>query len=361
MNPDQLFYQAKDLLNRGQLDESLAAFTQLTSSELLKGEAFYGIGFVEFKRGNLESSNANFKKCLAADPQNANAAYYMGRIAELQGEVEVAQVHYRKALTLQPDHLSAAQKITPNGGTSQGHGPLVTSSPPPTQSRSFSEDGRVSEQPVSTIGQVDTVSMPNVTERPLKQNFSFFKILASDPSPEAREAAGLIESLNLSVVPRLSAFLGSFLVVIFGILLPIAICLFVIATGHQRIEQSAFYMACLVVVLFGLGLILLILQIKSTRFTFQDGLLTINRGILAKFEDIIELYRIEGLALHQTFMNRLTGNATITIKYEGSGKHGLELELQGLAKADDVRIIFRNLRLAVTFLRSGRWGKGIYY
>jgi tetratricopeptide (TPR) repeat protein len=342
---DQPLQHAEQLRKQGQLAESAAVFQRVIDSGFEKGEAFYGLGLVHLDAGDLQSAATAFENALGIDPRNANAYYYLGQLWTARNAAEIAQSFYAKALEVNPQHAGALKKRQ----TSAQAANVVHGSP---AKDSFD---------VSELG--------------------FYGLLKRDPSELARQTVQLIDRLNLSVRPALSAYLSRLL----GVLLLCAIPAFAItllsgslaspsSRAPSRVELThrstplrapvgAAYLDVVQQILFAAAIVVplaYIVRIKSTRYTFEKGRLQVSRGIFMRRVSNIELYRVVDIEMQQTFLNRLTRDGTIVVLVDGASNVGQQtrIALTGIAKGRRLQTLFEELRNLVLLLRTGNWGKG---
>jgi uncharacterized membrane protein YdbT with pleckstrin-like domain len=120
-----------------------------------------------------------------------------------------------------------------------------------------------------------------------------------------------------------------------------------------------------VLVVLAVGLLfnalIIVLRIKTTKYTLDKGRLHISKGIFSKNQENVELYRVEGIYLHQTLFNRVTGDGSLILHVQSGHGEKETIKLLGLAPIHQLREIFDELRNLVALLRSGPWGKGIIF
>jgi tetratricopeptide (TPR) repeat protein len=323
MQPAESLELAKQLLGEGKLDESAAAFRDALRDAALKAEAQYGIGYIKLQSGDLDTAAGAFRACLKANPRHANAAYQLGLIAEHEHQPDIAQAYYRRAIKSNPDHKGALRKLQENSPSS-----------PPKQS--------LGETQVSSPGSGDA----KVTES------GFYSLLLDDHSPLTRQVVQLVRSLEMSVRPRFSAYLGQLVVLL---LVPTAI--FIIIASQQGPSGATLFSAIVLSVPF----IWLVLHIKTREITFAEARIIIASGVLFRTKENIELYRVSNIRLTQTLLNRITRNGSLIINVDHGGQNTKKIILRGLARYDRLDQIASKLRNLVLLLRSGNWGKGVIY
>jgi tetratricopeptide (TPR) repeat protein len=321
---EQLLEHAKQLRAEKRLQESAAAYQQLIDSGLHRGEAFYGLGLVHLDSGDHQSAARALETALSHDPGNANAYYYLGEIWTARSAPEIAQSFYAKALAVNPQHAGALKRRDP------AMRPAVAAD-----------------------------------QQPLKQDgvegfdAGFYGLLQRDPSPIARQSVQLIDNLSTSVSPSLTAYLGR----LFGLFLvsTVPALAVVLLRAPARLPAGPANVALAILLVAAVVIPLLyVVQIKTTRYTFDKGRLQIARGILMRRVSNIELYRVVDLEMQQTFVNRITGDGTIVLLVDGGRSIGQQgrIPLTGIARGQRLQALFEELRSLVLLLRTGNWGKG---
>jgi tetratricopeptide (TPR) repeat protein len=321
MQPAESLALAKQLLNEGKLEESAAAFRDALRDAALKADAQYGIGYIKLQSGDLEAASGAFRTCLNANPKHANAAYQLGLIAEREHQPDIAQAYYQRAVKSNPDHKSALRKLQVNS----------SSSPPPP-----------GETPISSPGGGNA----EVAES------GFYRLLLDDHSPLTRQVVQLVQSLEMSVRPRFSAYLGQLAVLL---LIPIAIFI-AVASPKNGLDAALFWAA-----VSSVPLIWLVLHIKTREITLAEARIIIASGVLFRSKENIELYRVSNIRLTQSLLNRITRNGSLIINVDHGGQQTNKIILRGLARYDQLEQIASKLRNLVLLLRSGNWGKGVIY
>jgi len=77
-------------------------------------------------------------------------------------------------------------------------------------------------------------------------------------------------------------------------------------------HNSAWYLFCLLLVPIGIALWKALI-VHGTRFTLTSERLRIQRGVLSKSLEEIELYRVKDTALHQSFAQRVAGLGAVEL------------------------------------------------
>jgi membrane protein YdbS with pleckstrin-like domain len=360
--------QAKELYKAGKYEDSRVAFNRVINLSVEandSAEGFYGLGLIDFSRGDLKAATGNFRRCLQFDPINANACYFLGEISARQNLPNDAEGFYRKALELNSAHRGARQRLdalrgavppevdprlvaqADSGGGAHHRDPIADDSRRPS-AEPPAPDGQRQPPPAGLVGGI-------------------YEYIRNDPSALAKQTIQLIDSLALSSTQRLSAFAGPIVVRTLAVFVVPYVLIALIKSLGRRARPTEFQTLVLlliiaaVIVYLIVSLLVYILKVKTTRFTFDKGRLKVASGIFSRSERNIELYRVEDVSLSQTLANRLTGDGTIWL--HASAGHGSDINqpITGIAKIDDLRILQDRLRNLVLLLRTGAWGKGVIY
>ena len=346
-----LLNQAQVFLGKGELQASEDAFNKVVALSIDAHLGFYGIGVVQFKRGDLTAASISFQKCLQLDPENANAYYFLGEIEEKRNLHDQAVPFFKKALAISPDHFGAQQRLR-------------------TPAEVAADEKAARDRRVYELGHErhDQTGHPVEAQAGHASNqgdpTNVYAYVPNDQSALAKEVFRLTNSLTLvSVKPRLSAYYGQiarnvlvgllfvpFLIISLGPVMGIGLVLVPLGMA-----VSSF-------VLF-IRVPFLILGIKCTKITLDKGRVEILKGVIRKSQQNIELYRVEDIELHQTLINQITRDGTILLHVTPGHAQAqrVEVKLTGLAKIDQLRVLFEQLRNLVLLMRTGSWGKGIIY
>jgi tetratricopeptide (TPR) repeat protein len=367
----ELLKRAQELRRQGNLLESAAAYHKLIGLGVHKAEGFYGLGLVLLDSRDYGSAAAQFENCLKLDPRNANAYFYLGETWAARDASEVAQSFYRKALEINPKHAGALKRLeapVPRAANDATRAPFTLAS--------SGADG----------------SSPEHLRQP-----GFYELIRLDPSPLALQTVRLIDSLDMSVRPAISAHLGPLLAIILLCSIPVVgISLLansafssppkvgvaereLLPVSHQDASKTpplgatkrpvakqfpALVLAQQILLLAAVVVpAVYILRVKTTTFTFGQGRLQISRGVFGKRLQNLELYRVVDIELRQSFLNRLLGDGTLVLLVErvGAGREPTGIALTGIARGADLEKLFQTLRSLVLLLRTGAWGKGVIY
>jgi tetratricopeptide (TPR) repeat protein len=310
--PDQLITMAKALLEQGKPAESEALFRRLTGVNGQESLGFYGIGMTRMALGERSQAAAFFQRALDHDPANANALYQLGAIAERGGDAEQARDYFERALRVSPSHVSARQRLE-----------ALAPRPAP--------------QPVQPL------SAPPTPTAEVAQTFAgmggsaIYDFLRQDQNPLSRQTIAALDALQMRVRPRLTAYVGRHL---------IRSLLFAVLT-------------------LGLSAVYGFVRVRSMTVAFDNGRLQIQKGILSRHLMNIDLWRVRGVELDRTFVNRVTGDGALVLELipqAGSSrrsKNDKPLKLIGVARGQRLDDLYPQLLNTVFLLRSNPLVKGI--
>jgi uncharacterized membrane protein YdbT with pleckstrin-like domain len=90
---------------------------------------------------------------------------------------------------------------------------------------------------------------------------------------------------------------------------------------------------------------------QATSYSFRQARIHITSGVFNRSEILIELFRIDKMTIEQTFINQVTGDATLVI----DTKDLPPIRLTGLAKNHELSKIRDQLRDVRDRLRAGPW------
>jgi membrane protein YdbS with pleckstrin-like domain len=336
----QLLGNAERLLSENKLQESEAAFTKVIALAVDASQGFYGLGLIQFRRARYADAATMFQGCLRLDPMNANAYYYLGESWERLKVPGAAVAFFEKALSINPGHRGALEKLSSRAAS--GSASAV--------------------QPLSTAPHTHPAAAPSLVPG---GGEGVYEYIRSDTSPLAKQTLQLIDSVKLvAVAPRLSAFLGKILLTpaLWFIALMGASALLGNAMRHDRQAQQLVSTLVKLALVLPFGIFLYeVVRVKTTKYTLDKGRLMVSTGIFSKEQQNIELYRIEDIQLHQTFLNRLTQDGELILHVATGHTQPRLLKLRGLAKINQLQVLFDQLRSLIVLLRTGQWGKGIIY
>jgi tetratricopeptide (TPR) repeat protein len=175
-----LLEQGRRLYDAHQFQESEAIFRRLIGSGNTS-DGFYGIGRVRMVLGDFAGAASNFASSLAANSQNAYAWYQLGVIAEQQRSFEKTRSCYAKALSVNPQLAAATERLRVLNPNPQGD--LPVGGPNVAASR--------------TDAQGNTSS---------RNKLGVYEFLLRDNSTLSKQTIAAMNSLEMSVRPRLTAY-----------------------------------------------------------------------------------------------------------------------------------------------------------
>jgi hypothetical protein len=246
-------------------------------------------------------------------------------LAERMGDRAKAIERYEGVLAARPSQSLAAARLAGLRGS------------PPTSGRVA--DGRSID--VDTEGRRwSTV----VTSR-----HGVYDALLRDGSEMSSQAIRLMDSLEFDVRARPSAFAGRLLVAsIAGG--------FLIAVGIGLVRSIP---AQPILILVGVAVIgMTYLGIWNRSYTLRRGRLQTSSGLPSRQISNLELWRVADMWLKASTLNRLTNDGTIEFELHNIKRH---VKVTGLAKGDDLGLIYQDLLNLVFVLRSQQAVKGIIY
>ncbi|TCO33002.1 PH (Pleckstrin Homology) domain-containing protein [Kribbella steppae] len=328
--------EGQRLLEGAQPVASRQAFSRALSDSGDPAGAHYGLGMVALVEGDVAAAANSFRSALTIHPRHSNALYQLGAIAERQGDIEAARQLYRSAIEVNASHAGAQSRLRALGLPA-----AVQSGPPPAE--------QISIDPIE----------PGV-----------LSLLKQDPSLISRQTVELISELEDEVSPRFAAYVGRYFVQI-GCVAALGgiLAAFVLADpynggGHSSgLEDSSgsagglFVVALFVMAAVALGCYALV---KTTRVRIAQGRLQIERGILHRRLDNVDLWRVLNVNLDRTLVNRLTGDGTLefTLSLDQSDesrrgrKNDRIVKVTGIAEGKDLVELHQRL-LNLTFLLRG--------
>lgn len=323
----QVITEAVGLLKQAKWQEAKTAHQRLIDLNINKAAGFYGLGIVYLMTKDAKRAKESFKSCIENDPSNANAYYNLGLIFEQEKTVEAARGYFLKAVKCDSNHHEALQKL----------------------------------RLLPSLSPADTSEF--TTAQPSLMN-GFYGLLEQDVQSKSHSAAISQSALSLmdgvriiDRVPYKSAFLGQILGLLF---MPLILLLAVVFPLFGSLPRPAERLVVLLIfAIFAffciLGMVSVVLKVRNTRYTIDQGRLVIRSGIVARERGNHELYRVHDLGISQSFLNRLTKDGTLWLKIDEAGT----IRLRGLAKYDDLQSVMERLRNLVFVLRMHPHVKGI--
>lgn len=253
---------------------------------------------------------------------------------------------YRQALAITPDHAQAKAA-------------LAEADRPPRPASRLRQDDRFSSRGGRT-GEPPLVTDPSL---------GVYEFLLQDKSDLSRKAVALMNELQLTGHPRLIAFFGrrSTAPVPKRAKLLVAVCFLALALipiGYvPTVRQHDGFVTPGLVMVVGLGVVgcvtlWYLVLCASTRYSLARARLTIERGVLSRNAQTTELWRVSKVELHQSILNRLTGDGTLVLTAQDANKP-LVILLTGIQRISELRQTRERLLNLVFALRSNPMIKGI--
>jgi tetratricopeptide (TPR) repeat protein len=355
LSPDQsraLLEHGRKLYDSRQFQESEAIFRRLIGSGYTS-DGFYGIGRVRMVLGDFAGATLNLASSLAANSQNANAWYQLGVIAEQQRSFEKARSCYANALSVNPRLAGATERLRVLDPNSRADQPIGR----PNAAASRTDVQR-------TISSVNKLGV--------------YEFLLRDNSPLSKQTVAAMNSLEMSVIPRLTAYsrqllwCTAFIWIIVSILAHgpgrrgffgfvrtvdlVYALLRQLGLGHTMTLSALNYIALVLI----LVVVLILANIRATRIMIDKGRLQVKEGLFSTSVRNIELWRVEDVQLIRSLINRLTGDGSLIVHYIQDRK-SKTVELKGLASGGRLEEIRRQLLDLVFLLRANPTVKGIIY
>ncbi|HTK09004.1 MAG TPA: tetratricopeptide repeat protein [Ktedonobacteraceae bacterium] len=416
---------AREQLQHGNLAESEESFRRVVTSGQFVAQGLYGIGMVRSRLNDPAGARNYLLQSLQQDPSYADTHYQLGLIAQQQQSWEEAQGYFRKAVAIDPQHQQARQALSQQQGglvqaglpaypsyTTQpafnganlsagaGNDPhnMPTIAVPPVSQSAFNDQSSYQGNPyVPSASNNNPYMMPTVATPPASQptpgdsnqnyggyrgmeqvmssggdqssnnytapqRYGAYDFLRDDPSRRAQNTLAVIDALRIKGHPSVSAYLGSFMPSIFGLILIIA---FSIAFSLLTSGATSGFAGISIVVVLGLvalwGLFALLnglvryLRIVSTEYRIDQGRFQITKGIFGKTTVTYELLRVHNIEFKQSFSNRLTGDGTLIFHIEGEAG---PLVIKGLAKGEKLQETYQQFLNLVSLLRFNPSVKG---
>jgi tetratricopeptide (TPR) repeat protein len=331
-----LLNQAKNLLGQGKLSESEKAFKTIISASTKPSEGYYGLGVIQIRRRDYATAAILFQSCLRLDPNNSNAYYYLGESWEGLTLPAASAAFFEKALKINPQHRGAQQKVH-----------LKQSAPSPIVGPS-----QLQSVDQSTLGNKRSDATPA----------GFYEYISNDPSPLAKQTKQLMDAVAFtSAKPRLSALGGSIAIRLFmAFFVPLLGITIIERLNPRAGNDNAQVLLIFLGLAFVIAALVVVLRAKTTTYTIKEGRIKISDGIFTRRQLNFEIYRIEDLFLHQSLINRVTGDGILVLQISEHGR-SFNVPLKGLARIEQLSQLLDNLRNLIALLRSGPWGKGIIY
>jgi len=258
------------------------------------------------KQNRLEESRARFEEAIDLHgPQAAEGLYGLGQIALLQHQRDEAIKYFQQALTLKPDLAGATHSLAQ----------------------------------LAPAG-----------------SYGLFEFLRNDPAPQAKEALILLHQLLKihNMHPPFSAYLFQLrgcilagLITLCG--LPI---MFRLSPELRPVAIGAEIVVLLCCMPFLLPGLVRCLRIYTTRYTIRQARIFVKTGILRKHTVAHNLHHVHAIDLEQSFLNRLTRNATFVFHLDTGKGEVHRIRITGLAHGRELKEFHEKLVNLTSILRT---------
>jgi hypothetical protein len=314
----------------------------------------------------LVGAKQAFYGCTENDPASVHAYLNLATIAERQQEYEEAQSFLLKALSVDSGNKEALVRLQ---ALETGKRTQPSGAPNNVREEPVAHREAVSKPATLAYGHGDLSSQAGSDQSFIEQG-SLYEILSIDAkrssptSGQSQLALALINKLQGTYNPIPGAWSRSrflpitLLTVWIPLVLIVPIILFslpgdptfawtgsLIAT-HEAAAVVTGFMVFLTFPISAFCLRALNLGQKPIRFSFDKGRLIFEHGIFSIVRTNIELYRVEGVTVTQSVLNRRTGDGSLILIVQGGA-----YELVGLAKwshlveiQEDIRNLSNSLR-----------------
>ncbi|HEY4388322.1 MAG TPA: tetratricopeptide repeat protein [Ktedonobacteraceae bacterium] len=357
-------------------------------------DTHYQLGLIAQQQQSWEEAQGYFRKAVAIDPQHQQARQ---ALSQQQGGLVQAGLPAYPSYTAQPAFNG------PNFFAGAGNDPhnMPTIAAPPVSQPAFNNQSYQGNPYVPSASNSTPYNMPTVATPPAGQStpgngsqnsgsspanyggmeqvmssggdqssnnyaapqrYGAYDFLRDDPSRRAQNTLAVIDALRIKGHPSISAYLGSFMPSIFGLIVIIA---FSIAFSLLTTGAMSGFVGIGIVVVLGLvalwGLFALLnglvryLRIVSTEYRIDQGRFQITKGIFGKTTVTYELLRVHNIEFKQSFSNRLTGDGTLIFHIEGESG---PLVIKGLAKGEKLQETYQQFLNLVSLLRFNPSVKG---
>ena len=380
---------AREQLQRGKLQESEESFRRVVTSGQFVAQGLYGMGIIRSRLNDQAGARYYLQQSLQQDPSFADTHYQLGLIAQQQQSWEEARGYFRKAVAIDPQHSAAQAALTQLPG---GVVPAAQANSPAYPLPAAGWIGQ-NDQQGNDPHNMPTVAAPRSLPIPMDQNYGGYQasylaqgqgnqpgagqvansyvqpqqygaydFLRDDPSRRAQNTLAIIDALNIKGHPSLSAYIGTFIPGIFGLifLIAFAVSLSLYSTGALNKNTGLIVLIVLgIAALWGLfnvfGSLMRYLRIISTEYKIDQGRFQITRGIFGKTTVAYELMRVHNIEFKQSFLNRLTGDGVLVFHIENEPQ---PLIIRGLVKGKKLQDTYQQFLNLVSLLRFNPNAKG---
>jgi tetratricopeptide (TPR) repeat protein len=333
--------QARKLFKDGDLEGSLAMYRALIASGTNLAGAYQGAGYICFLQKNYGEADQLLAKALEQQgpAPNPDALYLRGQIAAATRHSDQARRFYNQALAAEPGHAKASAALSA----------LDRSSVPP------------GAKPPGPQPQGHPVAVPGT--------LGVYEYLLQDKSDLSRKAVDLIDKLQISRHPRVTAYLGrrtdrkmkkryKFLIGLFILfwILVIATHVPVVMAHDGTITPFPLSNAVLIsAVVIGIPSFLYLLFAATTRYTIARARVTVASGIFTRNVRTTEIWRFKSVELHQSIPNRLTGDGTLIFRNDDNRS---EVFVTGLKDISELTVLRDQFLDLIFTLRSNKIVQG---
>ena len=308
-------------------------------------------GTAAYRAGDSAAALQAFTEAVERDPNLGTAWFYLGLLAYAREDWPEAEHALRRAITLGAS--------VPNARHYLGLIPGAVPAPEPPAPATAPATAPADAAPAPGDPAADAIDL---TTSP----YGLYEALSRATDPLLRQPLPLIDALRMTRRASPTAFLHRFL----GATALALLGAYVIAQGRQslrfagdtsdRATATGLGVAGLALALMAAGWIWVALVAFTTRYVIDRGRLQITSGVFNRHTRNLELYRVTDVTLVRTLTQRLTGDGSLHLVALGSGTQKEEtFELTGLARADELEVIFQQLLNLVFALRANSYARGI--
>jgi tetratricopeptide (TPR) repeat protein len=329
---EQLLERGRALYKQRHWTQCLEVYQELIANGMHVADGLYGIALVRLANKDLANARVQLLNCVQLRPNHANAHFYLGEIARMRGERKVAIARYRYALKVNSAHRGALQRMAG----------MKNSMPRPATQRGTARQTR-SQTPVRRAGaRVSRQGAPQpIQATPAELIVARIKALTFT----GRESVGAY-ALNL-IVRCAVAFAFAW----------IATQFFGSGLRHRSsapfLFQWIFFSAVLIIPL--------ILTVKTTVCTIRDGWVRIVAGIFRRNPIAIALYQLQSVTANQSALEKLIGDADLSVAYTNDTGQISTSVLRGLGKLTDLQTLAAQANSISNDLKGGAWRSGANY
>jgi pSer/pThr/pTyr-binding forkhead associated (FHA) protein len=326
---------------RGDLLGSRRAFTRALTDSDDPATAHYGLGLVELAAGDLGAAEVEFGRAAKLDVLQGNPLFQLGVIAERRADLRGARAWYRRTLDINPLHQSAQARLRELSPSRQE-----------TESRPA--------EPADTRADLSPGQRDEVADPPAATPFGpgIMTLLEQDSSQISRQAIELMREIDLRTRPRFIAHFGRHAGAI--LLLVFLVVLLLIRAASADGDSGGAAGAVVVALVLLLVAIGWVAVVKTTDIRIAQGRIQIERGLLRRRLQNVDLWRVLNVNLDRSFFNRLTGDGTLELvipidplsSSRRERKKSQTLKVTGVATGRELIVLHQRL-LNLTFLLRG--------